>query len=420
MATPDPTPQASCLDDFDPDALPVETGLARVLAGVAPVEAVERIALRASLGRVLAAPVLAPFDVPAHANSAMDGYAARIADLDAGTPLAVAGTALAGRPYVGSVGPGQCVRIMTGAVMPAGADTVVPQEITRAEGAGIVATAPVRRGDHVREAGEDIRAGGTVFAPGRRIRAADLGLLASLGCAEVPVRRRLRVAFFSTGDELRSIGEALGTGDIYDSNRYTLYGMLTELGCEVVDMGVVGDDPALLKPAFVRAADCADVVITSGGVSVGEADYVKAMLAEVGRIQFWKVAMKPGRPLAFGHIGNAVFFGLPGNPVSVMVTFELFVEPALRRMMGELPRPQLTVRATSTSRLRKRPGRIEYQRGVLEQREDGTYAVRKTGAQGSGILSSMSEGNCYIVLPMESTGVEAGALVDVRPFDAGL
>jgi molybdopterin molybdotransferase len=269
----------------------------------------------------------------------------------------------------------------------------------------------------VRAAGEDIRSGQTVLRAGRRIRPADLGLLASLGIVEVPVRRRVRVAFFSTGDELRSLGEVLQPGDVYDSNRYTLYGMLTELGVELIDLGVVPDVRAELKDAFAQAGRVADAVITSGGVSVGEADFVKEMLAEIGAIQFWKVAMKPGRPLAFGRIGEAVFFGLPGNPVSVMVTFYMFVQVALRRMMGETWQLPATIRATTTSKLKKRPGRIEYQRAIAEPAASGGYIVRKTGAQGSGILTSMSEANCFIVLPMECADVAAGTEVDILPFD---
>jgi molybdopterin molybdotransferase len=411
--------EASCLDDYDPNSLSAEQALARMLAAVAPIDGIERIALRSALGRALALDVRSRIDVPGHTNSAMDGYALRSEDLTSAEPaFTVIGTALAGKPYLGTVGRGECVRIMTGGVMPDGTDAVVAQERARRDGDRMRVSAGVDTGGNVRAAGEDIRAGQVVLHAGRRLRPADLGLLASLGIVEVPVRRRLRVAFFSTGDELRSLGEALGPGDVYDSNRYTLHGMLTELGAEVLDLGVVPDVRTELKSAFAQAGQVADVVITSGGVSVGEADFVKEILAEVGSIQFWKVAMKPGRPLAFGRIGTAVFFGLPGNPVSVMVTFYLFVQVALRRMMGEdwkLPAP---IRATCSSKLKKRPGRIEYQRGIIEPLASGGYTVRKTGAQGSGILTSMSEANCFIVLPVDGADVAAGANVDVLPFHA--
>ncbi|MCC7412978.1 MAG: molybdopterin molybdenumtransferase MoeA [Gammaproteobacteria bacterium] len=409
--------ESSCLDDYDPQALSTEEALARILESTVAVGVVERVTVRAALGRILATDVRSGIDVPAHTNSAMDGYAVRSDDLGPGKTLRLAGTSLAGRPHAGGMGPGECVRIMTGAVMPAGADTVVPQEFTRREDDLVqIVDGRFAHGDNVRAAGEDIAAGQVALDAGRRIQPADLGLLASLGVVEVAVYRRLRVAFLSTGDELRSLGETLGPGDVYDSNRYTLYGMLVALGVDVVDMGVVRDVPEDLREAFAKAGECADVVISSGGVSVGEADFVKETLGAVGRIQFWRVAMKPGRPLAYGRIGPAVFFGLPGNPVSVMVTFYQFVQPALRRMMGETHWLPLSVRAVSATRLKKRPGRVEYQRGVLERAPDGTLMVRRTGAQGSGILRSMSDGNCFIVLPMDSGDVEPGTPVDVQPF----
>lgn len=259
-------------------------------------------------------------------------------------------------------------------------------------------------------------AGDLVLEKGARLTPADIGLLASLGAGEVNVRRRLRVAFFSTGDELRSIGEPLDRGSVYDSNRYTLYGMLGRLGCELLDMGVVRDVREDVEKAFMEAASNADVVITSGGVSVGEADFVKETLDKLGRVEFWKVAMKPGRPLAFGRVQDACFFGLPGNPVSVMVTFYQFVQPALRKLMGEKHTDAMTIKIRSASKLKKRPGRIEYQRGIMERGENGELVVRKTGAQGSGILSSMSQANCFIILPIDSSTVEPGQLVDVQPF----
>ena len=269
----------------------------------------------------------------------------------------------------------------------------------------------------MRLAGEDLAVGSTVLAAGRRLSPADLGLIASLGIGEVTVIRRVRVAFFSTGDELRSLGEPLGRGDIYDSNRYTLFGMLAELGVDAVDLGVVGDNPAALSAAFSSAAEMADVVITSGGVSVGEADYTKAVLGELGEVRFWKVAMKPGRPLAFGRLGRASFFGLPGNPVSVMVTFYLFVQPALEKLMGTTPRTAWTLTARTTKALKKRPGRLEFQRGFLAHDAQGQLRVTPTGDQGSGILSSMSNANCFIVLALDTAQVEADTEVCVQPFD---
>jgi len=311
---------------------------------------------------------------------------------------------------------GECVRIMTGAVLPAGADTVVMQEQVQSESDAIRVAADLQSGDNVRAAGEDLARGQRVLAAGRQILPPELGLLASIGLAEVPVRRRLRVAFFSTGDELRSIGQPLAPGEIYDSNRYTLYGMLARLGADVLDLGVVRDDRAATRQAFLDAAANADVIITSGGVSVGEADYVKETLEALGEIGFWQIAMKPGRPLAFGRVRGAVFFGLPGNPVSVMVTYYQFVEPALRRMMGQDDAPAATFKARCVSRLHKRPGRAEFQRGILERDADGELVVRATGQQGSGILRSMSAGNCFVILPQDSGNVEPGTLVDVQPF----
>ena len=419
--------QASCCDDHDPHSLPVPVALARIQTAVQPVTASEQVALRAALGRVLAADVVSPIDVPAHVNSAMDGYAVRAADLpDAGTvTLAVVGTAFAGAAWDGRLASGQAVRIMTGAVLPEGADCVVMQEQTEREQGGdqeggqdrVRIGRGHRAGQNIRLAGEDLKTGETVLAAGRRVQPADLGVLASLGVAEVRVRRRLRVAFFSTGDELRSIGEPLAAGCVYDSNRYSLYGMLSRLGVELIDMGVVRDDREALQAAFREAAACADAVITSGGVSVGEADFVKDTLLSLGRIDFWKLAMKPGRPLAFGRLGEAVFFGLPGNPVSVVVTFYQFVQPALRRMMGMNAVQPVTLQVPTLARLKKRPGRTDFQRGVLEQRDDGSMAVRPTGDQGSGILSSVSRADCFIVLAADSSGVEAGDTVTVQPFE---
>ncbi len=419
MTQPKTLREASCADDYDPNSMPVDRARALIRTFLSPVIATERVHLRAALSRVLAADVISPFDVPGHDNSAMDGYAVRFADLVPGaeTILARVGESFAGKPPSVSVGAGQCVRIFTGGVMPAGADTVVMQERTREDAAGvhIEAGAVGKAGQNRRFAGEDLKRGQVVFHAGQPMHPAELGMLASLGIGEVTVFRKLRVAFFSTGDELRSIGTPLAPGEIYDSNRYTLFGMLDRLGCEIVDMGVVPDVPDALERAFTTAAGCADVVITSGGVSVGEADYVKALLDKVGEVLFWKIAMKPGRPLAYGRIGSAHFFGLPGNPVSVMVTFYEFVQDALRILQGERDvAPQPTFKVPLGAPIRKVPGRTEFQRGVLSPDGNGGFTVRTTGDQGSGILSSMSQANCFIVLPATTGNVAAGEPVDVQ------
>ncbi|RJG07450.1 molybdopterin molybdenumtransferase MoeA [Noviherbaspirillum cavernae] len=414
----------SCLAGYDPNALPVAQAQQIIRDFVMPVQAVEKLALRSALGRVLAEDIVSAINVPAHDNSAMDGYAVRGSELaDTPVTLHIIGTAFAGTAFDGAVGAGQCVRIMTGAIMPAACDTVVPQEFTQA-GTDTTVTIPpdmVRTGDNRRLKGEDLQAGTPALLRGRILRPADLGLLASLGVAEVPVQRRLRVAFFSTGDELRSVGEPLDAGCVYDSNRYTLYGMLSRLGCEMLDMGVVRDDPAALEAAFRSACENADAVITSGGVSVGEADYTKRIMAQLGDVTFWKIGMRPGRPMAFGKISSngksAYLFGLPGNPVAVMVTFYFFARDALLRMMGADCAPLPLMRATSVSAIRKKPGRTEYQRGILSRDEGGRQQVRITGSQGSGILRSMSEANCMVVLHHEQGSVNAGDEVDVLLFD---
>lgn len=401
--------------------LSVAQALEYIRSSLVAVQGFEQLALRDALGRVLAADVQSPLDVPPHANSAMDGYALRAADLphDGEAPLQLIGTALAGHPYSGTVGNGQCVRIMTGAKLPAGADTIVMQEDVRREGETIFVGGGHAPGSHVRQPGEDIGTGQTVLNAGRQLIPADLGLLASLGIAEVRVKRRLRVAFFSTGDELRSLGEALEEGQIYDSNRYTLYGMLSRLGVEIIDMGVVRDRREDIADAFRQGAAVADVLLTSGGVSVGDADYVKETLEALGKVNFWKISMKPGKPLAFGLLGNTVFFGLPGNPVSSMATFYQIVQPALYQLMGQAERMPLKLHVPCVTPLKKSPGRADYQRGILEYDTNGQLAVRSTGPQGSHVLSSMSRANCFIILPAESGDVEAGNLVEVQPF-AGL
>ena len=408
----------SCRDDFDPKSLSADAALEQIKSGAVRIKGIEKIAIREALNRILAEDIRSHINVPTGTNSAMDGYAVNSRDIPSSgnAELHVSGTAWAGKPYDGKLGAGSCVRIMTGAIMPDGTDTVIIQEDVQVTGSGIIIDGATRKGDNVRQAGEDIAAGDLILTRGRRLNPADIGLIASLGIAEVCVVRRLRVAFFSTGDELRSIGETLSDGAIYDSNRYTLYGMLERMGADIIDMGVIKDDRDALEEAFSIAAANADVLITSGGVSVGEADYIKEILAKLGKVDFWKVAIKPGRPLAFGQVGNALFFGLPGNPVSVMVTFYEFVQPALRKMIGEDNAGVLSLKARCDSRLKKRSGRVEYQRGILQKDQDGNLVVVKTGAQGSGVLRSMSQANCFIILPLDSDGVEPGTLVDIQPF----
>ncbi|MDT8992229.1 molybdopterin-binding protein [Curvibacter sp. APW13] len=439
---------AARLQGYDPDALHADKVREFLDTLVEPVTQTEELPILAALGRVLAHDVVSPISVPPHDNSAMDGYAFDGAALQPGEPLRlrVVGTALAGKAWSGTVGAGECVRIMTGAILPAGLDTVVPQEFTSMEGDAVVVPAGVvQRGDNRRLMGEDLRQGYPALQKGELITPAAQGLVASLGLGTVHVTRRLRVAYFSTGDEILSIGQPPREGAVYDSNRYTVLGMLTRLGCEVLDLGVVRDDPLLLEQAFTQAAAQSDVVITSGGVSVGEADFTKAMMRQLGDVAFWKIAMRPGRPMAVGRIAaskstssphkdcvdsyengsnsqqrSALLFGLPGNPVAVMVTFLAFVRPALLRMMGARTTAPLLLQAHSTEALRKKPGRTEYQRGVVSLGADGRLQVRTTGNQGSGVLSSMVQANGLIVLSHTQGNVVAGDLVSVLMLDAVL
>ncbi len=414
-----PAYDPSCQDDSDPTSLTVDAAWQRLQSDITPIRGREKLNVRRALGRILAEDIPSTVNVPAHDNAAMDGYALKASDLppEGARMLTMVGTALAGQPFNGPVGAGECVRIMTGAPMPAGTDTVIMQEQVERDGELVRIGAGHQPGQNVRGAGEDLKAGQIVFRAGTRVGPAELGMLGSLGLVEIAVMRRLRVAFFSTGDELQSAGTPLAAGQIYDSNRYTLYAVLERLGVEATDMGVVPDDPDAMETAFRDAASFADAIITSGGVSVGEADFVKDILRRLGEVNFWKIAMRPGRPLAFGRIRSAWFFGMPGNPVSVVATWYQFVQPALRRLMGQELKKPLSFRVRTLERLRKRPGRTEFQRGILERNEEGELVVRSTGAQGSGILRSVNEANCFIVIPHDSAAIPAGEYVEVQPFE---
>lgn len=410
----------SCMDDYDPNSMNVHKAREFIKQFLEPVAETEIVVLRESLGRVLAADILAPANVPNYDNSAMDGYAFNAKDMQAGTAtLKLIGSAFAGDAFKGQVNSGECVRIMTGAMMPSGTDTVVMQEKTKLEENTLqektVSFDAIKPGSNVRYAGEDLKAGQAVLATGHMMQAADLGLVASLGIANVSVYRKLKVAFFSTGDELVPVGQPLQTGQVYDSNRYSIFGMLSQLGVEVIDLGAIPDDPVLLESTLLSAAEQADAVITSGGVSVGEADYMKLLLAKHGQVVFWKIAMKPGRPLAYGKVGKAHYFGLPGNPVAVMVTFYQFVREALLSLTGQQNiKPLPVFNVICTENIRKLPGRTEYQRGILFADSDGIWKVKPTGNQGSAILSSMSLANCFIVLDESLGNLDAGSTVQVQ------
>jgi molybdopterin molybdotransferase len=411
---------AAALQGYDPQALSVQQVGEFLHHLVQPVVATETLPLFEALDRVLAEDVISPINVPPHNNSAMDGYAFDGEQLgDQALNLRVVGTALAGRAWQGQVKAGECLKIMTGAILPEGLDTVVPQEFTQSAGEQniVIPAGVLKRGDNSRQMGEDLKQGLAALTQGTHLRPAALGLLASLGIPTVKVYRRLKVAYFSTGDEILSLGEALREGAVYDSNRYTVFGLLTRMGCEVIDMGVVRDDPVLLEAAFSQAAQQADAIITSGGVSVGEADFTKAMMKKLGDVAFWKIAMRPGRPMAVGRIGQSVLFGLPGNPVAVVVTFLAFVRPALLRMMGSQATAPVLLRAKSVEALRKKAGRTEYQRGFVSQAADGSLQVRAAGNQGSGVLRSMVEGNGLIVLHHTQGNVNVGEEVDVMMFE---
>ena len=414
----------------DPD-LSVDEVLQRIGLAIQPVTDCETVDISQALGRVLAKDVISPLSVPPHDNSAMDGYAFAGSELRPGLPLSltVVGTALAGQAWTQALRPGTCVKIMTGAIMPPGLDTVVPLELTEREADTMhVAQGAIKPGANRRRLGEDLMAGEPALLTGQRLTPAAVGLLASLGLQHLPVFRRLRVAYFSTGDEILSPGEAPREGAVYDSNRFTLTSLLSRMGVDVIDMGVVPDQPGALRVAFERAGREADAVLTSGGVSMGDADHTRTTIQQLGQIDFWRIAMRPGRPMAFGRMGSVAgthaqggwLFGLPGNPVAAMVTFLVFVRPALHRLMGCSAAPPVLLKACCTEALRKRPGRSEFQRGIVAVNGDGVLCVKTTGPQGSGVLSSMVQANGLIVLHHAQGEVAAGDLVDVMMFDGAV
>ncbi len=402
----------SC-DDGDRKQLSVSQGINRILQQVRPITATEPCDLTDCLNRILAEDAISPIDVPQQTNSAMDGYAIALGDHASYT---LVGEVLAGYAWSGTLEPGQAVKIMTGAPLPAGADTVVMRELATEQGDQVRFEGTPNLGQNIRAAGEDIARGDTALTAGQRIGAAELGLLASLGIAQPTVTRRPKVAIFSTGDEVCAPQQPLKPNCIFDSNRFTLHGMLAKLGVEVMDLGIIEDNEAAMMAALRRAADEADLVITSGGVSVGDADFIKDALTKLGQIDFWRIAQRPGRPLAFGRIGDALFFGLPGNPVAVMVSFLQFVQPTLRKMAGEAQWQPKLFKAVATEPMRSRVGRTEFNRGVFSLGAGGQLEVATTGHQGSGILSSMVSANCLIVIEEAVERVEPGDTVWVQPF----
>lgn len=405
---------SSCCDEAR--LLPLADALTRMQNQIIPLTGTEKVSLNQAADRILAESIVAALDVPPHANSAMDGYALRVQDTAQDKPLRLIGSALAGHPFEPEVTEGTCVRITTGAPIPMGADCVVMQENVLLHEHSVTLTQMPRAQENIRNRGEDIESGDTVIAQGRRLGPFDIGLLASLGLANVRVYHSLSVAVFSTGDELTHPGDELPVGNIYDSNRYAIIALLQRLAVNVIDLGLIPDHPAAIRSVLQEAAAKADVIISSGGVSVGDADFVKETLQEQGEIDFWKVAIKPGKPFAFGKLGKSYFFGLPGNPVSALVTLHQLALPMLQYMAGEKAEPPVTVMIKAATTFKKRPGRTDFQRGCLHF-DNGENQVRSVGAQGSGLLTSFSNANCYVILEQERGTVAEGEMVTVLPFD---
>lgn len=408
-----------CCSDRSDKLLPLADALNRIISSLDATSATETVPLRLSLGRILANNIYSPIDIPPHRNSAMDGYALRSEDVtDNNRVLKISGTSWAGKPWKDEIPHGQCIRIFTGAVVPAELDSVVMQEQVERRDNLASFPSPITPGNNIRQPGEDIRKGELLLQMGRQLTPADLGTISSMGISEVHIKQKLRVAFFSTGDELKSVGERLNEGDIYDSNRYSLYGMLKRLNVELLDMGVIADNRQAVEKAFLSAAENADAIITSGGVSVGEADFVKETLEKLGQVDLWKIAMKPGKPLAFGKIKESAFFGLPGNPVSAMVTFYQVVRPSLLKMMGAENKKPLRIKVPCDKAIKRTPGRLEFQRGILNRSENRELSVTPFTGQGPHILSSMSKADCFIIIPAECAEIGAGEAVTVEPFES--
>ncbi|VAW64674.1 Molybdopterin molybdenumtransferase [hydrothermal vent metagenome] len=411
--------QSSCDNEFDPNSLSFEQALERIKQSIQPIKGKINVSIREAAGHILAENITSPLNVPPFINSAMDGYAVNTNDLPqtGEQTLKVIGKSFAGAPFNGSLKAGEALRIMTGAVVPEGADTVIMQEHAEVNGDSITIGNEHKAKQNVRNPGDDFCTGDTIITAGERLSPAKLGLLASVGITEFKVTRKPVVAFFSTGDELKGVGQKLEAGDIYDSNRYILFGMLKKMGVDCIDMGVIADIKEEIELTLKEAANIADMVITSGGASVGEADFIKVILDEIGKVGFWKIAMKPGKPLAFGHINDTVFFGLPGNPVSAMATFYQFVQPCIALLEGANIAEPIRLQAKCISKLKKRPGRKDFQRGIMSSDENGQLIVDTTGIQGSHMLSSMAKANCFIVLERDRANIEAGESVEVQPFN---
>lgn len=398
--------------------LSVEEAINNILKNVDVIQESELVAIDNALDRVLSIDVVSPVAVPPHDNSAMDGYALNVEKFNVDKPLKLIGRAMAGKPFQGVCHENECVRIMTGGVVPDSCDSVVMQEHCLVDGEHIRIEKPIKRGQNIRRRGEDIQPEQVILEKGKRISAIDVALFASVGIGEVEVKRKIKVALIATGDELKTVAESLSTGDIYESNGYFLKHMLAKINAEVIDYGIIADDFELIKQTFIDADSSADVVISSGGVSVGDADYTKLVLDDLGKVGFWKIAMKPGKPLAFGLLPNSIFFGLPGNPVSAAVTFYQIALHGINAIAGANPIKRMRFSAQTLTDIRKAPGRMDFQRGIYSINEQGEISVMSTGTQGSGVLSSIGKANCFIILDKEQGSVTAGQTVTIEPFDA--